>query len=345
MPSVSLQELAELVGGQLDGDPAIQIQRAAPITEAQAGDITFLTDDKPAPMIQQTGASAVIVEKDFADNSKPLIRVADPLESFLLICRHLHPPKPRRVVGVHAASCVDPTATLAPDCNVFQFASVGEGAAIGPETDIGAGSYIGARCRIGSGVLIHPNVTIYDDTIIGDRVIIHSGTAIGTDGFGFRLRDGRHEKIPQMGHVEIGDDVEIGSCTTIDRATFGVTSIGRGTKIDNQVMIAHNCRIGEHCLIVSQVGLAGSCKLGDYVVLAGQVGVVDHTSIGDKAVIGAQSGVTKNVPAGEIVLGSPAAPAKDTKRVWMSLTRLPELKVRIRKLEQRLGKLEDQGDP
>lgn len=337
--SVSLQELAELVGGTLQGDGTTRIERAAPLNEARPGDITFVADKKYEALVPTTQASAVIVYRGFADSTKPLIRVDDPLESFLLVCGRLHKPQPRGRVGVHPQSLVDPTARLGQDVNIYPFAVVGPESVIGHRVDIRQGAFIGARCRLGDDVVIYPNVTIYDETVIGHRVIIHSGAVIGSDGFGYRLRNGRHEKIPQMGHVEIGDDVEIGACTTIDRATFGVTRVGRGTKIDNLVMIGHNCQIGEDCLLISQVGVAGSCTIGNRVVMAGQVGVADHIRIGDDAVIGAQAGVTKDVRAGDVVLGSPAAPAVEMKRMLMSLTRLPEFKDRLRKVEARLEEL------
>jgi UDP-3-O-[3-hydroxymyristoyl] glucosamine N-acyltransferase len=178
---------------------------------------------------------------------------------------------------------------------------------------------------------------LYDDTVVGDRVTVHANAVVGADGFGYRFQDGQHVKVPQLGHVEIGDDVEIGAGSTIDRGTFGATRIGAGTKIDNLVMIAHNCQVGRHNVIVSQVGMAGSSSTGDYVVIAGQVGVVDHVHIGDRCVIGGQAAVTKDVAAGQEMLGSPATPARDQKKLLMSLIALPKLRERLRAVERRLG--------
>jgi UDP-3-O-[3-hydroxymyristoyl] glucosamine N-acyltransferase len=200
---------------------------------------------------------------------------------------------------------------------------------------------IGRFCQIGDDVVLYPNVVLYDGTVLGNRVIIHGNAVLGADGFGYRLQNGRHVKVPQLGHVEIGDDVEIGACTTIDRGTFQATRIGAGTKIDNLVQVAHNCQIGRHNLLVSQMGIAGSSSTGDYVVAAGQVGIVDHVHIGDRVIIGGQAGVTKDVPAGQHILGSPATPERDQKRIMMSLEKLPEIRRELRRIKQHLGLKDD----
>ena len=200
-----------------------------------------------------------------------------------------------------------------------------------------SGVALGRFCQLGDDVTIYPNAVLYDGTIVGDRVIIHGNAVLGADGFGYRLQAGRHVKVPQLGHVEIGPDVEIGACTTIDRGTFQATKIGAGTKIDNLVQIGHNCRIGRHNLLVSQMGIAGSSSTGDYVVVAGQVGIVSHVNIGDRVMIGGQAGVTKDVPDGRRILGSPATPEREQKKILMSLEKLPDLRRDLRRIKQHLG--------
>jgi UDP-3-O-[3-hydroxymyristoyl] glucosamine N-acyltransferase len=214
---------------------------------------------------------------------------------------------------------------------------VGRNSIIGRGSRLHSGVVIGADCRTGEDVELHPHVVLYDGTVVGNRVTIHANSVIGADGFGYRHRDGRHEKVPQLGHVEIGDDVEIGACCTIDRGTFGATRIGAGSKIDNLVQIGHNCRIGNHNLLVSQCGIAGSSSTGDGVTVAGQAGIVDHVQIGAGAIIGAQAGVTKDVPENQAVLGSPAAPMREQKRILMTIGHLPEMRRSLRRMEKMLG--------
>jgi UDP-3-O-[3-hydroxymyristoyl] glucosamine N-acyltransferase len=238
---------------------------------------------------------------------------------------------------------IDPTASVHPSVRlndgvtVGPFCVVGEGCEIGANTELHAGVVFGRGCRIGRDSILYPRVVVYDDCILGDHVIVHANAVIGADGFGYRFQNGRHEKVPQLGWVEIEDDVEIGACTTIDRGTFGPTRIGMGTKIDNQVMVAHNCTIGRHNILAAQVGIAGSTTLGDYVIAAGQVGIGDHLHIGDRAVIGAQSGVTKDVAADSRVMGFPARPEGLAKRSYVVMERLPELRADVKRIKKQLG--------
>ena len=211
---------------------------------------------------------------------------------------------------------------------------------IGDNAVVYPGCYIGPRCRIGNDLLLHPNVVVYDDTIMGDRVTIHAGTVIGEDGLGYAPIGDKWVKIPQIGHVELGDDVEIGSNCSIDRATLGKTRIGSGTKFSNLIAIGHGTQIDENCLFVAQVGLAGSVSVGKHVTMAGQVGTVGHIRIGDNATIGAKAGVTNDVPAGETYLGAPAAPITEMKRQFVHIQRLPELKQQVKKLQKRIAELE-----
>ena len=338
--ATTLQQLAEWVQGEVIGDSAITIENARAMADAEAGDITLAADDKHLVQFHHYPAKAAIASLRATPNGKPLIRVADPLMAFARIVQRLHCSDVPVEAGVHPSASVHPSARLAADVVIEAFVVVGRNSVIGKESHLRAGVAVGANCRIGEEVLLHPHVVLYDNTIIGNRVIIHANSVVGADGFGYRCRGGQHEKIPQLGHVQIGDDVEIGACSTIDRGTFGPTRIGAGTKIDNLVQIGHNCRIGRHNLLVSQCGIAGSSSTGDGVVVAGQAGIVDHVQIGAGAIIGAQAGVTKDVPDNQAMLGSPATPMREQKRFLMSLEQLPEMRRRLRCLEKKLGLIE-----
>ena len=335
--SLTVQQLADLVHGTVHGDGAVAIRAARPLTTAQPGDITFVEDDRRAGQLSQTRASAAVVPLSAPLDGIPLIRVADPLAAFVTIVRHMRGEAVEQPHGIDPRAFVHKSATVGEGASIFPFASVGEGAVIGARCRIHAGAVVGRRCKLADDVTLHPHVVLYDDTVVGHRVIIHANSVIGADGFGYRLHEGKHVKVPQLGHVEIGDDVEIGACTTIDRGTFQATRVGSGTKLDNLVMVAHNCQVGRHNLFVSQMGIAGSSSTGDYVVIAGQVGVVDHVHIGDRVLVGGQAAVTKDVPAGQRTLGAPATPERDQKRILMTLERLPEMRKELRRILQHLG--------
>jgi len=332
----TVRQLAELVNGEVVGDAGQAVAHARVLREAQPGDITFLENDRQFPALEKCAASAAVVSRSAPTNGKALIRVDDPLAAFVAIVRHLQGQGEAPVHGVDRLAAVHPTATLGPDASVFPFAVIGEGTVIGARCRIHSGVVIGRNCKLGDDVTLYPNCVLYDGTVLGHRVSVHASSVIGADGFGYRFQHGKHVKVPQLGHVEIADDVEIGACSTIDRGTFQATRIGAGTKIDNQVMVAHNCQIGRHNLLVSQVGIAGSSSTGDYVVAAGQAGIVGHVHIGAGAIIGAQAGVTKDVPAGQRCLGSPATPEREQKRMLMSLEKLPEFRKDLRRIKQHL---------
>jgi UDP-3-O-[3-hydroxymyristoyl] glucosamine N-acyltransferase len=335
--SITVQQLAELVHGEVHGDGSVVITAARPLGEAQAGDVTFVEDTKHAHLLHDCPASAAVVPLSVPANGKVLIQVADPLSAFVTIVRHLHGRTEAPPHGIDPRAAVHPTAQVGPDATIEPFAVVGEGSVVGARCRLHSNAVVGRYCRLGDDVILYPGTVLYDGTVLGNRVIVHANAVLGADGFGYRLQGGRHVKVPQLGHVELGDDVEIGACTTIDRGTFQATRVGEGTKIDNLVQIGHNCRIGRHNLFVSQMGIAGSSSTGEYVVVAGQVGIVDHVHIGDRSLIGAKAGVTKDVPPGQRMLGAPATPERDQKRILMTLEKLPEIRRDIRHIKQHLG--------
>lgn len=335
--SVTVRQVAEWVRGEVLGDPELAITNARTLAEAESGDITFVESEKNLAEWHSSKASAAVVPPTVPVNGRPVIRVADPLMAFANIVQHLrgHPPEPAGLVEPSAH--IHPTAKLEPGVSVGPFAVIGEGTTVGANSVIHAGAVVGRFCKLGADVVLHPRVVLYDDCILGDHVTVHAGSVIGADGFGYRNQKGQHVKVPQLGWVEIESDVEIGACTTIDRGTFGPTRIAAGTKIDNLVMIGHNCQIGRHNVLCGQVGIAGSCVTGDHVVMAGQVGLADHVTIGARVVIGAQSGVPNDIPADSNVLGYPAAPVNEQRRLLISLKKLPELRDDVKKIKKHLG--------
>lgn len=339
--SATVQQLADLVNGRVVGDGSLVIQAARPLGEDTAGDVTFIEQTKHLPLAASSRAAAVVVPRDATVAGRTVIQVADPLGAFITLVRHLHGRPAAAPIGIDARAVVHPTARLGPNCDVQPFAVIGEGTVIGARCQIHAGVVIGRFCRIGDDTILYPNAVLYDETIVGQRVIVHGNAVLGADGFGYRFQGGRHVKVPQLGHVVIGDDVEVGAGTTIDRGTFKPTRVGEGTKIDNLVQIGHNCQIGSHNLLVSQVGIGGSCTTGAYVVMAGQAGIVDHVNIGDRVTVGGKSGVTQDVPAGTRVLGAPARPERDMKRMMMTLDHLPEIRRDVRRIKQQLGLNDD----
>jgi UDP-3-O-[3-hydroxymyristoyl] glucosamine N-acyltransferase len=335
--SASVRELAELVGGKILGEADTIVHAARPLEEAQRGDITFLEDDKHLRRLTACKASAAVVPPSVTAAAIPLIQVTDPLFAFISIVRHLQGLKEKEPTGIDPRASIHPTVRLGVEASVFPFACIGEGSSVGARCRIYAGAVVGRFCRLGDDITLYPHAVLYDGTILGHRVTVHANAVIGADGFGYRLHNGHHDKVPQLGHVQIGDDVEIGACTTIDRGTFQATVIGEGTKIDNLVQIGHNCKIGRHNLLVSQMGIAGSSTTGDYVVVAGQVGITDHVHLGDRVIVGAKAGVTKDVPPGLRMLGAPATPEREQKRILMTLERLPEIRRDLRRIKQQLG--------
>ena len=335
--SFTLQQLAELSGGELRGDPAQKITGAAALLEAVPGEITFYADPRYMARLKKTRASAIFVPLDFSEpTAAAQIRVANPSKAFEQVVLKLAPRPITFAPGIHSTAVVDPSALLGKDVSIQPHAVLEGKVKIGNGTVIGAGSYVGHESVIGESCLIYPNVTIRERTQIGARVIIHSGAVIGADGFGFELVEGRYKKIPQVGIVQIDDDVEIGANTTIDRARFGRTWLQEGVKIDNLVQIAHNVVIGKHSIIAAQTGVSGSTRVGEKVMMAGQVGVIGHLVIDDNTVIAAQSGISKDLPGGAW-FGSPAVPLPEAKRQIAWIHRLGKLFDRVKAIEKKLG--------
>lgn len=337
MPTVA--ELAALVGGDHAAEHgSVTITGPAGLAEAQNGEISFFGHPRYAAELKTTKASAVLVPRDFGgETPAACIRVADPSAAFTLVTQQFLPAPQAPAPGIHPSAVVDPSACIAPDACVQAQAVIEAEVVIGAGTVVGAGCYLGRASRLGAGCLLHPHVVVRERCIVGARVVLHSGVVVGSDGFGYDTKDGRHHKIPQIGIVVVGDDVEIGANTTIDRARFGRTVIGEGTKIDNLVMIAHNVVIGRHCIICAQVGISGSTQIGDYVVLAGQAGLVGHIKVGDGAIVGAQSGLSNDLEPKAIVVGSPPRPIGEWKRSVVRIDRLGQLYDRVKKLEERAG--------
>jgi UDP-3-O-[3-hydroxymyristoyl] glucosamine N-acyltransferase len=340
--TLTVRDVAAWVEGEVVGDPAGVIRAAKPLSDAPgAEDITVVLDEKFLSQFHASNAGAAVVDQSVPLNGKTLVRVKDPLMAFVTIVQRMHGRPAATWTGIHPTAVIHPTATIGPDADIGPHATIGEGTVIGARCRLQPGVTIGPFCKLGDDVAFGPQVVVYDRTVIGSRVIIHANSVIGGDGFGFRMVQGRHIKVPQVGNVEIGDDVEIGACTTIDRATFGTTRIGAGTKIDNQVQIAHNCQIGKHNVFAALVGIAGSVTTGDYVVMGGQVGIADHARIGDRAMLGAKSGIHGEVPADAKMLGAPATPAADQLRIMSSLEKLPKMLKEIREIKKKL-RLADQ---
>jgi len=343
MQGKSLKELAEHVGGEVRGDGQMVIKAVSTLDKACAGEITFLSNKKYEPLLKTTVASAVIVAKPVETDAALLI-AEDPYYALMQIVVVLHGHRKHKKVGISKGAFVSETANLGTNCNVYDFALISDGAWVGKNCCIYPGAFIGPDVKMGDDCIVYANAVIYDGCKIGSRVIIHANAVVGEDGYGFATHKGEHHKIPQIGRVVLEDDVEIGACCTIERATLGDTIIGKGTKVGDMVAIGHGAKIGPHCLLVPQVGISGSATLGHHCVLAGQVGVVGHIKIGDMVTIGAQSGVGHDIPDGATILGTPAIEAGKTKRVYASMQYLPEMRKSIRKLEKRLGELEKTGE-
>ena len=329
-------EIAKHLAGEVVGDRAAVLTGFANADAARPGDLTFAETDEYFTSAEKSPATAIIAGKKSVSANKILIRVANPRIAFAKALA-LFFPEPKFAAGIHPSAVVAPSAQIDPTAHIGPHCTIGERVKIGAHVVLQAGNFIGEDSVLDADANLLPHVTLYPRTQIGRRVRIHAGTVIGSDGYGYDLDKGVHLKIPQVGNVVLGDDVEIGANVTVDRGALGATVIGKGTKVDNLVQIAHNVQIGEHCIVIAQVGIAGSCKLGNYVILAGQSGIGGHLKIGNQAVIGAQAGVMNDIPDGGKWLGSPAQPDKDFKRQVIAQRHLPGLLKKISAWEKKLG--------
>ena len=320
----TLQKLAEHVGGCVAGDPQIEIRGIQPFESAEPGDLTWAGQKKYREHLDQTRASAVIVSPGVVSDKKPLLQIDKPKVAFARLLALFHP-RPVAAKGISPLAYISESSRVSGDVTIHPFVFVGDEVVIDGGVTLFSGVHVGNYCEIGQGSVLHPNVTLYENVSLGERVILHSGTVIGADGFGYVFDGQRQMKIPQTGSVMIGDDVEIGANSCVDRATFGATVLEPGVKLDNHVHIGHNCRIGENTVIAGQVGLSGSVEVGKHCTLAGHAGVVDHVRIGDQVTVMMKSAVSKDVPSRSIVSGQPAMEHRQWMKIEAVTRRFPEI--------------------
>ena len=340
MQARTLGELAEHVGGTVVGDAGTEIRSAATLGRAEAGEISFLANDKYEKQVAETKASAVIVKRAVEGVTVPQLVAEDPYYAFMQIMVLLHGHRQHKEVGISCKASISDTAKIGANCQIYDFVTIDDGAQVGDGCVIYPGVYIGQKSEIGNECILYPNVTIYDGCKIGNRVIVNGNSSIGEDGFGYATHQGEHHKIPQIGSVILEDDVEIGACCGIERGTLGDTVIGKGSKLGDLIAIGHGTKVGPHCLLVAQVGIAGSTTLGSHCVVGGQAGIVGHINVGNQVTIAAQAGVINNVPDGKVIVGAPAIEANKARRAYSLIEYLPDMKKTIRSLEKRIAELE-----
>lgn len=345
-----LAELAERVGGRIEGDPERTLEALRTLETAGPDDLSFLNHARYRDQAIASRAGALLVGAglvasgmdDLRGDGRPLLIVDDPPYALSILLPFLHPdeaPEP----GVHPTAVVAPDASVDPTAHVGPYAVIGAGSTVGARAAVHAHVVIGRQCEVGEGSVLHPHAVLYDDTQVGAGVIVHAGVVLGADGFGYATHKGVHHKVPQVGRVVLEDGVEVGANTTIDRATLGETRIGQGTKIDNLVQVGHNVRVGRHCILCGQAGIAGSTELGNYVVLAGQAGVSGHIKLGDGVQVAAKSAALSPVEPGKQVAGIPAVELRKWRRQAVLIARLEEMSRRVRALEKRLGVQSEEG--
>ena len=338
----TLADIAALLGVPAPAGAERRITGVETLSEAGPEELSFVTSDAYADQLAATRAAAVIMGRKLRVTppaDKTMLVVDDPDLAVAKVLELFAPPVPRPPVGIDPAAKVAASASLAPDVAVAASAFVGERVRIGARTVLHPGVYVGDDTLIGEDCVLFPNVVVRERITIGSRVVIHAGSVLGSDGFGYRWEGSRHAKVPQIGTVVVEDDVEIGSCVCVDRAKFAATRIGRGTKIDNLVQIAHNVQVGPHCIIVANVGIAGSARLGTGVALGGQVAVRDHVTVGDGAMVAATSAIAEDVPPKSFMSGTPALPHRQSLREQAALRRLPDLVIQVRKLQEEVEAL------
>jgi UDP-3-O-[3-hydroxymyristoyl] glucosamine N-acyltransferase len=341
----TIQQIAQQVGGTLHGSGILWIQDALPLQDAGPNHLTLVDSEKNAERFAASPAAVAMAPHDLAGclhqkTGKVVIGVDDLHQAFIAAIQRLRPPFAALPLEIDPRAVIHPTATLGSHLSIGPLATVGARCVIGDHTRLHPGVHIMDGCQVAAGSELFPGVVLYPGTVVGQRAVIHANAVIGAYGFGYRLENSQHRRTAQLGWVEIGDDVEIGAGTTIDRGTYGPTRIGNGTKLDNQIQIGHNTQLGRHNLICAQVGIAGSCATGDYVVLGGQVGVRDHVQIGDRAMAAAQAGIAGDIPTDEVVLGAPALPQREAVQIIMSSKKLPELRKEVRQLQRMVEELQ-----
>ena len=339
----TLAELATLVDGELIGNGEVLVDGAAPLGSAGPGQITLIDRADRRDFLAQSGAVAAVAPRAFVPNGLPIIRVDDIHRAFAKIVSRFRPPRLGRLTGISPLAAVSPSAKIGSGVVIHPYATIGDDVEIGEGAIVHSGVHILAGSTIGAQVVIFPNAVLYENSVVGPRSVIHANAVVGAYGFGYSRVNGRHQLSAQLGNVVIEADVDVGAGTTIDRGTYGPTVIGEGTKIDNQVMIAHNCRIGRHNILCAQVGIAGSTTTGDYVVMAGQAGVRDHVQIGSNAVLGAMAGVISDVPAGARVVGIPATPEREQMIKQVALSKLPEMRRQLKQLQAAVERLVEES--
>jgi UDP-3-O-[3-hydroxymyristoyl] glucosamine N-acyltransferase len=337
--TVRLKEVAAFVNGQIHGGTDASIAGVSSLADAGPEDLAYIAADRFIKAAQASKATAFVVSRPLSEVNRPQIVVANPAYAFACIAQQFFT-KPYQPRGIAPEVFRGTGVTIGADPSIWPFVTLGDGVRIGARATLYPGVFVGEGSVVGDDVILYPNVTVREGCTLGNRVIVHSGSVIGSDGFGYVQHEGRHQKIPQLGTVVIEDDVELGANVTVDRATFGRTLIKRGTKVDNLVQIAHNVTIGEHSILVAQVGIAGSTTLGHHVMVGGQAGLADHLEIGDQVMIAARSGVNRNVTGGQIVSGAPVMPHETAIKAHAVIPRLPELRQQVRALEHRVGALE-----
>ena len=335
---MTVEEIAKLLQGEVQGDARLEITGVASVEAAGPSDLTFAADSRALAQAVRSSAGCILIPPGSAVPTHTVVAVAQPKLAFIKAAEALAPPAPR-AAEIHSTAVVDPGAVLGPGVSIGPHAVIESGVRIGARTHLAAGVYAGAGVAIGEDCVLYPGVKLYPYARIGKRVVLHAGVVIGGDGFGYVFAEGRHRKFPQLGRVIIEDDVEIGCNSTVDRGSLGTTVIGEGTKIDNLVQIAHNVRVGKHCVIAAQTGISGSVNVGDYAVIGGQVGIGDHVEIEAGATIASKGGILpgKIVRRGSVLWGIPGRPLDVFKRQYAHLSRLPELARRVRVLERRLS--------
>lgn len=338
--NATLAEIAQWVDGRVDGQDTVSISGVNALHEAGPNDIAFVSEQKYWSAAASTKAGALLVSEDFPTGSIPLVRVANPRAAMATLLAKVEAERRQPPGNIHPTAVISPEVTIGQRVSIDANVRVCSGSVIGDDTVIYANSYIGNDCVIGPGCFIYSNVSVRERVTVGARCIIHPGAVIGSDGFGFTEVDGARQKIPQVGTVVLGDDVEIGANTCIDRATMGATLIDDGSKIDNLCQIGHNCRIGKHCTVSGMTGMSGSTILGDHVTVGANAGFAGHLEVGDRAVIAGRAGVTKSVPAGAIVSGFPAMAHDKARRIKAGMRRVPDALKKMKELERQVAQLE-----